>query len=473
MSDPEALEAALVAADTAPGILDALARACWHNDHDGPDCPNDAIPGERDVCKWFDDCADPGAECREQHERWKKARESEGGLKHPLASRVREWQATRPREIDDVHVIAPATMRGAAQFEPRPLVRAPAQLGFLGRPLDETEIETIEVDGAPFVSRRPDGFERKVYRTASKGQGELLPGPRSLSGEHIEDVLIATLADAPLTGDERATIRNDVHKLALVTYALTGSVTITESQGAVFIGGRDTEANRRRWNAAVATARALLMVINKRTLEPRDLLAASFHEGGVDIGPPAWWVKDAGAWRLTGGLFRPVLGAADGRGTDPGYWGGLHRTVNGLEAALTWGLTAGRGKGGRIPDSLRPECRGGPGAENFIPWWKVLQLGGEPVTADTPSKGPAVKRYSRRIEGLIDAGYGIPLVASGNPTSRPATAGDTIELRRIKGRRGHKAGIMVRATARFVEAYRRGQGRQDWERLPARRLFPR
>lgn len=221
-----------------------------------------------------------------------------------------------------MHVITPAAMRETHTFKPRPLVRSPALMSFMGWPLDEAEIEAIEVDGAPLVSRWTDGFQRTAYRAATKGQGELLPGPQSLGGKRIRDVLIATLADAPLTGDERATIRNDVHKLALATYALTGNATITDAEGAVFIGGRDTEANRRRWHAAVATGRALVMVmvIDKRTLAMRDLLVASFHAGGADIGPPAWWLKDAPAWRLTGGLFRPaVLGQSNIRGTDPGY----------------------------------------------------------------------------------------------------------------------------------------------------------
>lgn len=97
MSDNKTLDAALVAADTAPEILDAVARACWHNDHDRADCPNDAIPGERDL---FNAYADPGAECREQHERWKKEREPEGTLKHPLAPLVRAWQARRAIEVE-------------------------------------------------------------------------------------------------------------------------------------------------------------------------------------------------------------------------------------------------------------------------------------------------------------------------------------------------------------------------------------
>lgn len=54
--DVHALTAALNAAATAPAILDALARACWHNAHDGADCPDDAIPSESDLCEWLPGC---------------------------------------------------------------------------------------------------------------------------------------------------------------------------------------------------------------------------------------------------------------------------------------------------------------------------------------------------------------------------------------------------------------------------------
>ena len=408
------------------------------------------------------------------HRLWQAAMESTpgGGIKHPLAPLMVAWLE---RGSDARHVIAPASLPARGGFDARPLARAPAMVSFLGRPLrtlEASELEAIEVDGEPLASRWADGKPRAGYRVETKPvQGELLPVPLALDSERIHDVLIATLAKARLTGDERATIRNDVHKLALAAYALTGCMTVPDEAGAIFIGGAATPANRRRWRAAVATARSILLVLDRETMEVRDLLAASFHSGGVDLGPPAWWVKDVRAWRLTGGLWRaPVLGDGGARGPDLGYWGGLHRTVNGLEAALTWGTTAGRGKAGRVPDQLRPVSRGGPGPEVFVPWWNVLRLSGEPVTADTPYKGEgsggAGNRFHARMTALVEAGYGYE-AGSG----LPAEAGDTIEIRRVLGGRGRTAGVYVRASARFVEAYRLGQRRDNWERLPATRLF--
>lgn len=398
--------------------------------------------------------------------------EPDKGIKHPLGEIVRAWQS---RGADSRHVIAPASMAERGGFEPRPLVRAPAVASFLGRPLltlEASELEAIEVDGEPLASRWADGEPRAGYRIETKPvQGELLPVPLSIGKERIEDFLISTLAEARLTGDERAMVRNDVHKLALAAYALTGNLTIPDEAGARFIGGRSTPANLRRWRTAVTTARGIVLVIDKGTMEVRDLLAASFHNGGVDLGPPSWWVKDGSAWRLSGGLWRPsILGDSGDRGPEAGYGGGLHRTVSGLEAALTWGTTAGRGRHGRIPDNLRPASRGGPGPEVFVPWWNVLRLSGEPVTVDTPFRGEgsggAGKRFQDRVTALLDAGYGYEA-----GSREPARAGDTIEIRRVLGGRGRTAGVTLRASARFIEAYRLGQKRDNWERLPASRLF--
>ena len=53
MSDKRELTEALEAAQTAPAILEALARAAWHNDHDGADCPDDRIPTVAALARWW------------------------------------------------------------------------------------------------------------------------------------------------------------------------------------------------------------------------------------------------------------------------------------------------------------------------------------------------------------------------------------------------------------------------------------
>ena len=67
MSDAAAFCAALESASTAPEILAALARACWHNAHAGKRCPDEAIPTEPALCAWLKHC--PEAARREARER--------------------------------------------------------------------------------------------------------------------------------------------------------------------------------------------------------------------------------------------------------------------------------------------------------------------------------------------------------------------------------------------------------------------
>ena len=204
------------------------------------------------------------------------------------------------------------------------------------------------------------------------------------------------------------------------------------------------------------------------------------------IGPVRWWLdywriveglkgnarrkalENAGfggapiGYRLSGGLFRPALiGAKATRGTSSGYWGALQRTLAGIEGALSWGTSAGKGKRGRLPDNLRPVRKGGPGPEVFIPWWQVLRMAGENVGPDTPSRGAPGQRYRDRVAAIVKAGY----MTRRNAT---ATAGDTLEVVEVrKGGRHHPAGIVVRASARYCAAY----AMSDRTRIPASRLI--
>ena len=64
-----------------------------------------------------------------------------------------------------------------------------------------------------------------------------------------------------------------------------------------------------------------------------------------------------------------------GAGNSGRVLGALARTVDGIEAALTWGPTAGRGKGARLLDYLKPVRKGGRGPEIFIPLAQRPALG--------------------------------------------------------------------------------------------------
>ena len=63
---------------------------------------------------------------------------------------------------------------------------------------------------------------------------------------------------------------------------------------------------------------------------------------------------------LTALSLAHVIGEVPPRGTAAGYWGALARTVDGIEAALTWGPSAGGGRGGRpsMGERVTPADRG-------------------------------------------------------------------------------------------------------------------
>ena len=176
-----------------------------------------------------------------------------------------------------------------------------------------------------------------------------------------------------------------------------------------------------------------------------------------------WWWYEYRAGAELGALLRRI----PGEGRKAARWGTSERTIAGIEGALLRGPSAGKGRGGRLPDAVRPVRRGGPGAHAVVPWHHFLRVAGDHVTpailADKKKNSTLSKRYLRRVEALKAAGYEV------KPNGGAATAGDTIEIvRQIKGGRGHEAAIVVRATARFCAAY--GNGGEK-TRLPASHLL--
>ena len=383
---------------------------------------------------------------------------------NPLAPLVNAWLEREPAAYTSRHVQVVQTARGRYTKTPGLLATTSGQL------------EIVQVDGEPFAGRQPrmpkDGQPR-AYRPAQPTQGELIAGPATIDGVPAGDLLLVGLDQWDLEEDKRTTLRHDIIQLGRAAYALTGRATIPEDVGARWLTGQEhaTETAKRRWWDTLAAMRWLTVRVNPKThrwigmfnVDPRT-------SGAVWIGPPAWWTESRAesgprSWRLSGGLWRPpLIGDAPTQGTKTGYWGTLARTVDGIEAALTWGPTAGRGPGGRLPDYLKPVRKGGPGPDVFIPWRNVLRLAGERAPDDDLSAALRV-RYRRRIEALRAAG----LLVGG----QAAPAGDTVEVVQVvDGRgKGRTGGIIVRATARFVEAYRLGQDSKAWELLPSSRLF--
>ena len=99
-------------------------------------------------------------------------------------------------------------------------------------------------------------------------------------------------------------------------------------------------------------------------------------------------------------------------------------------------------------------------------WHDMLRASGEAVPDDDARKRKAAeRRYCRRVEALETARYLAPQAGRGE-----APAGDSVEIVKIvRGARHRPAGLVIRASARFVEAQRRAEA-QEWERIPAGRL---
>ena len=370
--------------------------------------------------------------------------------------------AGQPREVDQRHIIVPA-VAGV-----RPLNRAPA----VGDVSLLAPVEAIAVDGLPTASRVVDVGVIQGFRRRRRPAGKVKPqrafgfaAPATVGGVEVGDIVIASLAE--LHGDERSPVRGDAYRIAALAYAVTGPVLIPPNVGAAFVGGADTPANRERWYAAARVFDSLALRRPGSAQWVTVGRAEARPDGLISMRAPAWWTAmqgGFGAWRFSGGLWRPAL-AGKVSGGVVGFRSGLERTVAGLEARLCWSPSAGRGQGGRIPDALRPVRPGGPGPAVWIPWGDVITLAGEPVEGGT--RGTTGKRYRRRVEALEAAGY---LVPGDGGTTR---AGDTVEIARVvDGRgRGSEAGLMVRASARFVEAVERGQKQASWTRVPLTRLL--
>ena len=105
---------------------------------------------------------------------------------HPLAPLVRCWSG-QARPPSERRITAPGTMRATKQHRARPLTRTPALLSVAAL----APVTAIAVDGEPLVTRTPDmpesGRPASRYKLDVPHQGEMFPGPRTLSRQPIGD----------------------------------------------------------------------------------------------------------------------------------------------------------------------------------------------------------------------------------------------------------------------------------------------
>ena len=363
------------------------------------------------------------------------------------------------RPIEERHLIA-VTDRA----ESITLVRQPARVT-VATLSELSDLEAVAVDGEPFVTKGPDAGLLTHYRARPRGAQSGLPfaGPRRMDEHLIGSPVVRALQIFPLTGDERSPIRGDTLRVAALGYAATGAMLIDEPTGALLFGANTAENRKRFWEASRVYHH--LELTDSKTGRYVTLGYAPADGRMVSLGAPFWWrgQGEGHRWSLTGRLLGPRFDNNRGSGGAAGFQSGLTRTLAGLESALSYSRSAGKGKHGRTPDLLRPVRKGGAGPDTFIPWRALLSLAGEPVPADAKSESVWGRRYRRRVDALIAAGYLIPAPGGVAP------AGDTVEIVRVVDGRGHGhvAGVRIRASARFCAAYQD----QVKTRLPAARVF--
>ncbi len=219
---------------------------------------------------------------------------------------MRAWQG-RPRPLEASHLI---TLQNHKRGEVTNYNRSPSLASLIGQPLENADLRAIEVDGEPLVSALPRAKEKRVgYRRRSKlaVQGGFSFAPKQISRRATDDMVIATLASLPLTGDERSPLRSDLHYLALLACALTGPTLFDERQGSVLLTGAVTPGGIKRWWEATAVGRGIVVVVDPQTGEWKELMQANSPDNRITIiGPASWWRGKGymNHWRLSGGLWR-------------------------------------------------------------------------------------------------------------------------------------------------------------------------
>ena len=396
---------------------------------------------------------------------WQNAQPGQRG-NHPLIPIIKAWQEwtiTRPKPIRERTVLV-------KEYKGTILAPTPGAIALTGN------TELIVYEGGDGLELTPEPETPKRYKFRPPDQNELFSGPRRLNEAATSGMILTSAAQ--IRTDGRKTLRGDVIALAKLCYALAGPAIATENEAAIWLGGKDTDNNKERfWNALNALdslklypyypSSFFLRFATIETLE-RETKQAIF-------GPPRWWLhrEKYAAYKLTGSLFRRKELLADGqpgRGTSSAHWGAVPRTLDGLEGALAWGGSlGGRRKDSRLPLNLKPERPGGPGPEVFVDWRRVLQLSGEHVEPDAPTRGADGERYRDRVRLLEKAGYFI----SGSGPNATAPAGDTVEIVKKQDGRSGEGGIVIRASARYCEAYAKlYKNKQAETRIPAAHLLP-
>ena len=320
------------------------------------------------------------------------------------------------------------------------------------------------VDGEPMAAERPDTADlfpvrkRRPRRKFKPGEQAVLPLPAVPTIPH--DLRLVALAD--LAGDPA--MQGDVLALMAFAWAADRPLNLTGPEGASLLArARDGTPRAqikpsdvdRFWEASAAL-RALVAWDPSGTARWANLATVEVPSvrpvERVTLGPPAWARdgSDGSKWTLTA----EASAASIKRGVS-GKQGQAGRIITGLEYRLASGYT---GRRGTVAPDLRPADRrrkASPGPVVTLDWRTCLRLAGDWWNeADPAADKAALVRFNRADATLKQRGYYVP---DGNLRAE-APAGDSVEIvGRSRGGRGRPGGLLVRASARFVEAARLAQ----------------
>ena len=388
---------------------------------------------------------------------------------HPLVPLVAAWQATRTADLRDATV--------SVTGSPSPMARRPM---LISTTLRTPWIAAVNVDGEPMIVQIPDPgavfdawnkpVRRRQYRANSLQRDLRLPGVPPAPHDLRLAALAALVPRQGLIDDATPALAGDVLTLLVYAHAIDRPMTLTERDGAALLARTRTGEFRRpresdvaRFRLASAYLRSLTVWDPRGTFRWLDLanVSAVRDEAGggwsIVIGPPAWARPIEGKWTLTAegstaGRLRPTAGEGSMAG----------RIITGIEYRLAARVD---GRPGVAPD-LRPQNgrAAGPGRPVTLPWREVLRLAGDYWDPTDPVADKAARmRFDRAVAWLHRAGYWVD-----HPRAE-AAASDAVEvLDRTLGSRVRSPALVVRASARFVEAARKAQerGGKGFEPMP-------
>ena len=478
-------------------IVEELARRCWSESH-GAGCPQEYVPTPFDLAWWLpncpqearDECAallprlfngrycwwepDPGrvglsvaayiwepnyfvlcptplnpagkgyfAPLEEVHAAWLNLPEDRRP-QHPLAPLWAAWQQhveeeSRRRRLGDEYVTATAIVG---------LVRRPRPFSAcLHTPWERVAVDAATVDGQPLAAAIP-GYPRR--RALYEAGQSVFHFPRSAAPP--SHLFLEAIGESVTGVGRKLSLPGDMLLIAAIAYSADRRLEIPDSAGAALLartreGGfrSPKQSDLKRWHTATLLLHSLIWR-DLATGKWFELVAVVSHVTYTAIGRPEWangnHLHRHGGWTLTseGSAVARARIVANADSSPAG------RILTAIEFFLA---SQWDGRPGIAP-FLRPaDGRAGPGTTAILTWRYLMQASGFTWDQhDRRADRNMYATYRRAVCRMVDAGYRVSNAGRGE-----ARAGDTLEIVDIvRASRHRKAGLVVRASQRFVAA---------------------